>query len=413
MPSDSHRPRTSRSILPALDAAVMNRRHLAATVITLLAAPLAGCTMSQVDPDADVAISGRVMQADGTALPNARVALLREPDPGELIGAATVVATLGLVCLTDQPPPICTGLRSTDSDRDGRYTFRLKGRDTRGSIGNASNMHLSVRGPATAGEVEGPASTEIFRVQTEELEILPLRLWSPRLTLSTSAGSIAAAMDPFPAAGYGELETIEASFETGRGPVWQQEDFLGPGAVLDTRLLEDVSGTLVVTARAHDVASGTTVDFRFRTDRIPYAAAAGAPPSRGAAVFGHGPGGPTPLPSGALTDGDLWAAFAPLPEPSCSPDARGQGCEEARANNWIYVDLGTERPVSLIVVRGACWSCAVDVSSDASTWIVVGPARTGTHFVSVPASTPSARYVRVRGATSHDRVLGLTEVSVW
>jgi len=75
------------------------------------------------------------------------------------------------------------------------------------------------------------------------------------------------------------------------------------------------------------------------------------------------------------------------------------------------IDLGSVRPIDLVVTRGFTGQFLVEVSTDGTTWQPVGSALGRTVAVD-PPGTPSARFVRVRSATGVDQSLA-SEVSVW
>ncbi|HET9443032.1 MAG TPA: hypothetical protein VFO65_06895, partial [Acidimicrobiales bacterium] len=77
----------------------------------------------------------------------------------------------------------------------------------------------------------------------------------------------------------------------------------------------------------------------------------------------------------------------------------------------VVVDLGSARPIDLVVGRGVAGQVLVELSDDGSTF---RPAATqaGPAFAVAPPGRPSARFVRVRSATGLDLSL-LAEVSVW
>jgi hypothetical protein len=111
-----------------------------------------------------------------------------------------------------------------------------------------------------------------------------------------------------------------------------------------------------------------------------------------------------------LTDGDFTTPIPAQTEPACPS---GSTCDDARANHWAYVDLGSAKTISLVVVRGVSYASVVETSTDATNWTPLpGNAQSATFSVTVP-SGPAVRYVRIRAASTRDRISGLSEVSVW
>ncbi|MGH2784896.1 MAG: hypothetical protein ACRDJ1_06525 [Actinomycetota bacterium] len=377
-------------------------RVRAAIAITLL---LAACTASEVDPDARIELGGRVANQDGRAVAGARIALSRETDAGEMFA---VFASFGLACI-DAHTTICLGARVAKTGSDGRFAYRLTGRDTQGFAGQASTMVLSSGSGPRANEVVGPITTYRFQVQTEALNI-PVRLWAPQLEGRTGSFGARVTWTPVPAAvlpglNAGSVEhAIE--FRRGREVVWTL-DRARTGFAFDARLLEDTQGTAAVLGTLEDqrVADdrGRRIDVVLRSGARAYDSPGGAPPSRGRpCALAESSGRLVYQSICGLTDGELADDFQPS---ACSG---ASGCVEP-PHNAAIVDLGARRPLSLIVVRGCGDRCTVDTSRDAKTWRTAGAASSEDAAFRL-APLVQARYVRVTSPTSIDR---LREVSAW
>jgi hypothetical protein len=190
-------------------------------------------------------------------------------------------------------------------------------------------------------------------------------------------------------------------------PVWRF-GLAAPGQALDQRLLEDGAG---------DAALLVTIgSMTHRSDLIAYQGSAGAPPSRGASCVVRGvEGEPERRSDCSFTDGDFTGGPVPPPCPG----------KEERCNRevrWASVDLGTERQVGLVVLRGCSRTCRVESSIDAEIWTELkgdladhGPTGrpVGGKYLTLNASgNQTARYVRVVAAEAK-ALDDLSELSIW
>lgn len=360
-----------------------------AATLTLLAATVAGCgEQSRVAPDATITISGLLTGPDGAPAPKRPVRLGTGISDGD---GALAVLTIGLSCTTGA----CTGnLRDATTDDAGRFIFSLVGRDTQSSFGEAVSVLVSATGSPEPDQVSGPLTSARFQVQTEALELPTLPLVDPDLVLE--GGSQVVARWTANRAGPYDL-TFEAGEEV---PVWLART-TEPTVDVDPRLLEDTAGRVVVGARYEEAVEGSPVEMRWRSPGVPYAAGAGAPPSRGRPCRYVDVGG---VPSGEpalcdLTDGDLHSEAAP---PVCPASAAT--CTPAAA----IVELGAPVPAELVVVRGCDGGCGVEVSSDGTTFHPVGAAADGFGTVSLDGTLVTAVKVGLGSGLTR-----LREVSVW
>lgn len=365
------------------------------------------CTASKVDPDARIALRGSLATQDGSPAGGLRVALVREPDVGEIF---STFVTLGLACLSaGELPDACDGARITTSAEDGRFGYDLLGRDTQGSARNASVMELSTRLPRRGEQLEGPAITFAFLVQTERVR-LPLRFWEPHVTARGDARTVRVGWSRLPADVLSPAMSLadtsfDVRFDTPQGTAWVFRH-ASSGRSLDARLLEDSRGSLSVVARATSVEVpedlGTEVRFRLASARVPYAALAGPPDSRGKPCYSYAGKRPIAQASCRLTDGDFATEF----DPEVCASGR---CTPTQASA-AYVDLGRARRIALVAARGCEAPCHVETSTDARRWTFAGSGglRADDDVAIRLDQRPTARYVRVLGAI--DR---LREVSVW
>lgn len=347
----------------------MSRRWIA-TAAALAVPVVAACgEQSRVDPDAAVTITGVATAPDGQPLADRPVRL----GSGVAVAdGALAVLTLGLACTTGA----CTGdVHDAATADDGSYAFELTGADTQSSFGEAVSHLVSVSGAPEGSDVSAPTTSARFRVQAERIELPPLRLVDPDLTVE--GGSDVRARWSATVGGPYEL-----TFETATPvPVWRTTT-ADTAAAVDPRLLEDTAGRVVVSGGMQDAVTGSEVEIRWRSPGVGYAGGAGAPPSRGARC--GSPSGPCPL-----TDGDL-TTTASMPGTS------------------TVVTLAEPVPAELVVVRGCDVSCTVETSSDGAAFGAPVPVMPDLAVVTLDGAAVAA--VRVTWTSA---AAPLREVSVW
>ena len=364
-------------------------RHRMACATVVAALVSVGCVeQSRVDPDAVVRIGGAVRGPENSPAADVPVRLGAGLSEGE---GAFALLTLGLSCATGA----CTGvIRDTATDGGGRYTFELRGRDTQSTFGEAAPLLVSATGPTPAGRVSGPLVSARFRLQQETVELPPLALVDPGLTVAGER-DVVARWSPARPPPY-EL-TFEGAAAT---PVWRTDAGDTTEAV-DGRVLEDSEGRVVVGGAYREAISGSDVEVRWRSPGVGYAAGAGPPPSRGRPCRYVDAGGRAAAPSPCgVTDGAL-ATEAATPAVCRTPDA----CTPATA---VVVDLGGAVPAELVVVRGCRGGCAVDVSDDGTTYRPAGGVADGFGALALDGRPVSAVRVGLGSVPS-----GVREVSVW
>lgn len=356
----------------------------------------ASCSFSSVDPDADVHVSGRALDAAGKPLAGARVLLLKEADIGEvLFGSILAVGTLSTICYLPDPPALCAKARTTTTDADGRYSFELTGEDTQGTLGTESTLDVVFAGGP------GKASTTVsFKAKKAEITLPDARIWNSRARASVGSGGIQIAWSGLPPEAGGDPSYSAQLFEADGAALWTQSAS-GDRATLDPRFLEDRRGSVAVSARTElDGASGAgDVRAAFLSPRLDVRATAGAPPSRGrrcAPVTGTGPAVTGRFARCAFTDGDL----------DSPARLTGKGVVVGAT-----VDLGSRRPVRLVVARGFSGQLLLEVSDDGKSYQVVATG-SGSSVGLVPNTSTSARYVRLRSPAGVDQSLA-AEISVW
>jgi len=385
-------------------ADVGGRRRVLLAAGVALAVLAAGCTRSRISSDATVSVTGSVVTAAGAPVPGAKVALVKEADLGEVLGGLTLaLSTLWLSCFVAHQPSFCARARRAATDGAGSFSYTLSGADTQGSIGNADTLDVTAVGP---GGASAGGTTVAFTVQATTLALPALHLWGAAPSLAPGGGrpSYRVSWPELPASigatpSYGLLFMDQAP-GSGPGGDWVVSG-ARPGASVDARVLEDRSGTVEVDASTSSPGPHTTFRFTYRSSTVPFHGP-GAPPSRGAGCLAQaGNGAPVALHPCPLTDGNLAtpAALAASPCAGCTP----------AATSAAIIDLGSARPVSLVVVRGATTGVAIEGSNDLSTWSMLGSLATNPGAAAVAGA---ARYIRVRSLSGLG-LGGLAEVSVW
>jgi hypothetical protein len=368
-------------------------------VLMALSLTALGCSVSDVDPDATVRISGRALDAQGRPLSGAKVLLFKQADLGEiLVGTTLAIGTLSTICLLPDPPAVCNKARTVTADQNGEYEFELKGSDTQGTLGTESTLNVVFSGPAAQG------STSVsFTVKDTTVAVPEARLWKAAPQLSDSDGQIRLSWKPLPAAAGGDAGYSAQLLDGETGSVFFSQSASDDEATVDPRLLEDRPGSIAVNAGTSLSGGSGTGDVRayYLSAPLPVDDTAGAPPSRGrpcAAVIGTAPTLGDPPETCPMTDGDL-TTLAGLRAPG------------KKVVTGAVIDLGSVRPIDLVVTRGFAGQFLVEVSTDGTTWQPVG-SELGRTVAIDPAGTPSARFVRVRSPTGLDQSLA-SEISVW
>jgi hypothetical protein len=367
----------------------------------IVALACTGCRFSKVASDATVIVSGRAVDAEGAPLVNATVQLYKQADLGEaLFGTVITLGTLGVDCLLPAAPTVCHRARTVTTDQHGRYSFRLTGADTQGTLGTESTLAVVVADP-DAGAA-GPSTTITFKVRASTVALPAARLWDARPQVTERRGLIRLAWSALPAAaGTGAAFSAQLFGADPQTPTWTQPG-AGGHAAIDARLLEDRSGTVAAGARTSFGGAGDA-HGSYLSARLPVRATAGAPPSRGRPCFAV-TGTDTPVStrqaSCAATDGDL------------SSPAHLTG-RKGKVVTGVVVDLGRARPVRYVVARGIAGTFNVEASTDGRTYRALAT-ETGSGAGSTAALRvrADARYLRLRSPSGLDESL-LSEISVW
>ncbi len=342
---------------------------------------------SRIDPDAAVTFSGTVRGPAGGPLADRPVRLASGVGDGDV---ALAVVTLGLACTSGACRDRVASARTTET---GSYRLELQGRDTQTAFGGVRPQVLSAAAAPRGQEVSGASVSARFVVQTNDVRLPPLRLVDPRLSVRGDRARVGSSWTASPGAPY------TLSFEGDDVvPAWQTVTGR-TSATLDSRVLEDTRGRVVLSGALREEITGSDLDVVWRSPGTGYVSGAGAPPSRGRACTYPGTASPC-----ALTDGDLTATDAPpIGCPSLSPSSSAAPCVPPTT---VVVDLGGPVPAELVVVRGCSGGCAVDVSGDGRTFRPAGSVADAFGAVRLPGADVRA----VRVGLGRD---GLREVSVW
>lgn len=377
--------------------AVVSRLALVLAVAMAIA-----CGTSNVANDADVVVQGTLLYPDGSPAVAVTVGLLKEPGVVDaLVELAATVSTVGLICLT-QSVSICKGARKVTTGADGKYSFTMRGNDSKTMLGNPSGFLVSAAMPDN-----GPSVQTRFEITQAMVEVPATTFWQPaslevaadRTNIRYSWTEIANVKKP-------AYATVISSGET---EVWQQES--GPSGQLDARVAEDVRGQFRAVATATVEGSGTKFTTAHHSQRKDLQAAAGPALSRGETCAVAGQSGPVAVSPCVLTDGNFGGQFptqhcapaSPTPSPSSAP---------CPANTWVSVDLGASRQLSAVLLHGlhAGSEVIVESSSDGSQWTQRGKVK-ATSYVRLAFAPAQARHVRVRAADG--TIYALRELSVW
>jgi hypothetical protein len=361
---------------------------------------LAGCILAPDESDCwdssdaptaragtSVSVEGRALRADGAPL--AGDVLLEDPPTlQDLFGA---VLSLGLSCLREDLSGFdCSEYQRLALDAQGRFGFSLPEADTRGTLGFDRTFLLFAGLPSGPDGLARPSAVAWARLRKERVTLPALRLWEPALGLSGSGGALRVELAPPPELACAErtLLALELLDDQGR-TFWSQA-----GTELDARVLEDATGTLSVRARFENQAWGSQVDvLELRTGAATFAGTAGPPPSRGAACTLDGVAHPADCP---LSDGRMELVRV--------------------AGGQARLDLGAERALGPIVLRGSFSSLALSVSGDGQTWTALEGGLSGDSLFVLPPPSVRARHLRLQEGlddTGWQRPLNLYEVSVW
>lgn len=356
--------------------AISNQRSLRSkslrrvVLFMALTALLGACTPSEVeDPDAGVTLSGLLTGADGKPVGGAEITLSYHESVWSFL---------------EDPE-----YRRATTDPQGRYIYRLKGRDLNYEGGEpARHFRLETSLSGQTGPPEVEASFEVNRTRFP----LDLRVWDARAERSATGVYWQTAGSEYGSGtGYGvRFESLD-----GNQGIWSKERGAHPGSI-DPRILEDTRGVIRLQAERKIKAPGDEVSMTYRSGPFEYQGPSGAPPSRGKGCFVEESRRRRELVPCPATDGVLSRADPSLKTETRSPDPKGE--------NKVVVDLGAPMPIGLVVARNC--NCPMESSEDGRTWTSLGTANQYMVYVIPPVSV---RFVRVEILPGQSA----TEISIW
>jgi hypothetical protein len=379
-------------------------RTFTKTVLSL--SMLSACTMSDLDPNAEVVLTGTTQDDSGQALAGQRVALVKEPDVGEVLSGILYGPVTILACLGQEPPPICQQAQIDQTNDSGNFRFAMLGQDTQGSIGNASTFTVATTLPATNGQATGPSTYQRFQIQREQMFLPPMQLWTAALEFENTSESFQATVVD------SQSQDTTLRFESGAPwgpPIWEETQYVG--SRLDSRIFEDAEMNVVAVRTTVDRLADVTIETVARSAAYPFVGNAGAPLSRGASCSIRDREGAmhemNPCP---LSDGDLSTAYTLLDD-ACE-ESDDMPCDDSPANQEAILDLGVLASAQFLVLRLGDYDTHVDVSEDGESWSSVGVPSRGDTKLNLPSET-RLRYVRLTSMNSFASLVGLSEISIW
>ena len=247
-------------------------------VLAALSLTVIGCSVSDVDPDATVRISGHALDARGRPLADTKVLLFKQADIGEiLVGTTLAIGTLSTICLLPDPPAVCNA-GPDGHDRRGRpLRVRAEGLRHPGHARDGVDAERRVLRPGGPGQHVGELHRQGHLGHGARRPALEGR--AP--TCPTAAARSGSRGRRCPAAAGDDAGYSAQLFDADTGSVLWSQAASGDEATVDPRILEDRPGSVAVNA-------GTSLSgrqrHRRRTRQLPVGPAAGRGHRRRAAV---------------------------------------------------------------------------------------------------------------------------------
>lgn len=378
---------------------VRMRRWLALAIPLVLCA---SCTFSKVNPQATVVISGRALGPSGRPLVGAQVRLFKEADIGEaLLGSVLAVGTLGLICALPGAPAPCRSSFAATTDTSGAYRFQLKGSDTQGLIGEVDSLDVVIAAPGSGATA--PSTVVRFTAAATTVDLPDARLWDARAQVTQTPGQIRLGWSALPTADGRSVTYSAQLYDKLQQTLWSQAAGAGQAAI-DARVLEDETGAATSASAYATVPGGTgtgTVHASYLSARLPVHPTAGTPLSRRR---------PCSAVTGTTTLRRWPQGVCPVTNGNLSAPARLIG-GQAQFVTGVLVDLGTVRPVRLVVTRGVAGQFVIEASADGTNFQQLSM-QLGSAVAFAPSGAPAARYVRVRSPAGLDESL-MAQISIW
>lgn len=249
--------------------------------VVCTAAVVTGCTTdSNVAPDADIVVSGKVLLEDGQPVANTLLTMDRSTN-----SQCTLGALFG-----------DWNWKSVKTDAEGAFTLNLLGADTQNN-GNVARCFI-LRPPTTA---KGRTMSLNFLVQQENVQLPTLQEWGGAPAAAATEQGVNVTFQPVPTPEAGATAgSYSVSVKQGSSGTLWAEDAAQSGLLLNDSILEDVAAEASVHARRELKGSGTTFTLSYAGDSVALPRRARVPASRGAPCTY--PNAPTVCP---LTDGTL------------------------------------------------------------------------------------------------------------
>lgn len=325
-----------------------------------------GCTESQVDPELEIQLSGKMIKEDGQPLADTLLTIHRSAN------SSCVFSLFG-------------GLdwKSVKTKTDGTFSEELLGADTQAS-GLARCFELRI--PGSGAGSSGYAS---FIIQTDTVQIPLLQQWTGKPTVAAGADGVSVSYEGLTASQAGNSGTHALRVSKSSSPVWVSRSVSSP-VPLNDDLLEDAADLQATVSIRREVEHNKTrFSLYHQGADVALPKRTRVPLSRGASCTY--PEAPATCP---LTDGNL-ASTVTLP----------QGTLE------VAIQLPQPKVLRKAVVRNLAMSfgttttneLVLEGSADGTTWVVLADLRGGEFtahpFYEATLSHPTAvSHVRLRAA---------------
>ena len=364
------------------------------TMVTCVAALACGAcaqpeTQTQdkagVDPEAQVAISGQVLQENQQPLTGRQLEVDR--------AKGWDCDFKGLFTNEIQ-------FKYLDPDDTGHFNQTWKGADTQDDSGTPRCLSLIVPGHSSSDSM-----TVQFHVQSEQLQLPTLQQWSgaPTATATTDGVSVSfkdvSETQPDAGASTHPLVHVEGS----SGDIWVTAATPGTSTLLDNDILEDKYGFDAYFTVSRSVTSGKTVfDISQRSEDVEVPQSDHLPLSRGASCTYVG--APTDC---RLTDGNLGEVI------SFNPGTR-----------QVVIQLDSPQVLRKAILRNLDvvskpQELILEGSTDGTTWVPLANLLDGSSqvraFIEVPLSesTPLSQVRLSLNDSGSSALLGLSEFSLF
>jgi len=386
------------------------RRPLVLGIIAVLCVSSCGSDKVKTVATRSFYITGTALDASGRPLVGAQVRLLKEADIGDvgqsLRREGLPAGTVALSCLLPGGS-VCHSAHVAIANAVGNYGFKF----TDKLAPNENEGPLDVVITAAGASATAPITVLTIGAAGPDVRLPDARVTDSAARVTQTAAQIRLGWSAPPAA-LGIAVDYSVELYNGQHLLWSHYALNARGQAgaarsedIDSRLVEDTTGaTAAVTISA--VLGGVgyvTVPVSYLSARLPVRPSAGAPPSRHRPCSAVSETTPTaltitPQPGCPVTDGNL-SALTRLSAP------------HTQTITGIVVDLGTIRPVRLVVERVIPGRFILELSSDGIHFHQVGTSGGGMEALA-PRGAPAARYVRLRETTGRDASL-MGEISIW